>query len=149
MDGGDVLRAGRRVFVGLTLRTNHDGAYQLHRILEPLGYTVEEIPVEKCLHLKSAATAASDDLVVLNPEWIDPGRFAGIEWMAVDPAEPGGANVLRAADAVVCAASAPRTRERLESRGLTVRSVEASELAKAEGAVTCISLIFDQSAVTR
>ncbi len=118
-------------------------------ILVPLGYAVDDIPVERCLHLKSAATAAADDLLVLNPAWIDPARFGGIEWVAIDPGEPSGANVVRVRDTVVCPTSAPRTRERLEARGLTVRAVDASELAKAEGALTCCSLIFSQSAVTR
>jgi dimethylargininase len=149
MDGGDVLRAGRRVFVGLSLRTNHDALRQLQAILVPLGYAVDDIPVERCLHLKSAATAAADDLLVLNPAWIDPARFGGIEWVAIDPGEPSGANVVRVRDTVVCPTSAPRTRERLEARGLTVRAVDASELAKAEGALTCASLIFSLSAVTR
>jgi dimethylargininase len=99
--------------------------------------------------LKSAATAAADDLLVLNPAWVDPARFGGIEWVAIDPGEPSGANVVRVRDSVVCPTSAPRTRERLEGRGLTVRAVDASELAKAEGALTCASLIFSQSAVTR
>jgi dimethylargininase len=149
MDGGDVLRVGRRLFVGLSLRTNQEAARQLRALLEPLAYSVEEMPVDKCLHLKSAVTAASDDLLVLNPAWIDPQRFAGIESVAIDPQEPAAANVLRVGDTVVCPASAPRTRQRLEARGLTVRSIDASELAKAEGAVTCISLIFSENAVVR
>jgi dimethylargininase len=149
MDGGDVLRVGKRVFVGVSARTNQEAARQLRAILEPLGYCVEEIPVEKCLHLKSAVTAASDDLVVVNPAWIDPKRFEGIESLAIDPSETAAANVLRVGDTVVCSAAAPRTRERLEGRGLKTRSVNASELAKAEGAVTCISLIFNRSAVAR
>ncbi len=149
MDGGDVLQAGRRVFVGLSLRTNRDAARQLQAILEPLGYTVEDVPVEECLHLKSAVTAATDDLLVLNPAWIDPAHFRGMQWVPIDRGEPSGANVVRVGTAVVCAASAPRTRERLESRGLTVRAVDASELAKAEGALTCGSLIFNDGASAR
>jgi dimethylargininase len=127
MDGGDVLQAGRRVFVGLSLRTNRDAARQLQAILEP----------------------ATDDLLVLNPAWIDPAHFRGMQWVAIDRGEPSGANVVRVGTAVVCAASAPRTRERLESRGLTVRAVDASELAKAEGALTCGSLIFNDGASAR
>jgi dimethylargininase len=149
MDGGDVLRAGRRVFVGLSLRTNLEAVRQLQAILEPLGYAVDDVPVEKCLHLKSAVTAAADDLLVLNPAWVDPTRFAGIDWVAIDPDEPAGANVLRIGDTVLCPAAAPHTRKRLAARGLTIGSLDASELAKAEGALTCGSLIFSQGAVTR
>ena len=149
MDGGDVLLAGRRVFVGVSRRTNDDGLRQLQAILEPLGYAVEGIPVERCLHLKSAVTAAGDDLLVLNPDWIDGARFGGLDWVAVDPDEPFGANVVRVGETVVCNASAPRTQARLEARGLAVHAVPASELAKAEGALTCCSLIFDERALTR
>jgi dimethylargininase len=149
MDGGDVLRAGRRVFVGRSLRTNDDGVRQLKAMLTPLGYIVDAVPVEQCLHLKSAVTAASDDLLVVNPAWIDPACFSGLQWVAIDPEEPSGANVVRVGDTVVCAASAPRTRVRIEARGLSVRAVDASELAKAEGALTCGSLIFTEGAVER
>jgi dimethylargininase len=149
MDGGDVLHVGRRVFVGVSRRTNEHAVRQLQAILRPLGYAVDGVPVEHCLHLKSAVTAAADDLLVLNPAWIDWALFGGVEWIATDPDEPSGANVVRVGDAVVCAASAPRTRERLEARGLIVRTAPGSELAKAEGALTCCSLIFTESTLTR
>jgi dimethylargininase len=149
MDGGDVLQVGRRVFVGVTLRTNEDAVRQLQAILRPLGYAVDGVPVERCLHLKSAVTAAADDLLVLNPDWIDGRRFGGLEWVATDPDEPSAANVVRVGGALLCAASAPRTSARLEARGLTVHAVPTSELAKAEGALTCCSLIFTESALTR
>jgi dimethylargininase len=149
MDGGDVLQVGRRVFVGMSLRTNQEALRQLQATLRPLGYAVDAVPVEHGLHLKSAVTAAADDLLVLNPAWIDGARFGGVEWIATDPDEPSGANVVRVGDAVVCAASAPRTRERLEARGLVVRTAPGSELAKAEGALTCCSLIFTESKLTR
>ena len=144
MDGGDVLVVGRQVFVGLSGRTNERGVDELRGILRPWGYDVRGIRVEGCLHLKSAVTAVSDRLLVVNPAWIDPAAFGGIEWVAVAPGEAAGANVVRAGDAVVCAAEAPVTAALLEARGLRVRTVRASELAKAEGALTCCSLLFEE-----
>jgi dimethylargininase len=142
IDGGDVLRAGRRLFVGVGARTNADGAKQLRGISAPFGYSVEETPFEGCLHLKTAATSVADDLVLVNPEWVDPGRFAPLRTIAVDPAEPFAANALRIGADVVYPAEYPRTRARLEAAGLRVHGVAARELAKAEGGVTCCSLVF-------
>lgn len=149
VDGGDVLSIGRRVFVGLSRRTNAEGVRQLTACLQPLGYSVAAVPLERCLHLKSAATAATDSLIVYHPGWIDRTVFDGLECLAVDPDEAAGANVLRVGETIVCAASAPKLARLLESRGLPVRMLDASELAKAEAALTCCSLIFREAMVTR
>jgi dimethylargininase len=149
LDGGDVLVAGRHVFVGLSGRTNGEAVAQLRHVLEPSGYVVSAVPVSECLHLKSAVTAASDTLLVINPDRIDGARFAPLELLEVDPSEPAAANVLRVGDTVVCPESAPRTRARLEGRGLKTMGVDASELAKAEGALTCCSLLFGEHLVIR
>ena len=142
MDGGDVLVAGRHVFVGRSTRTNDAAMAQLHRILAPLGYTVVATAVrEDCLHLKSAVTALDDDRLLVNRTWIDPASFDGFMLVDVAPDEPSAANVLRLADRLIVASAFPRTAERLEALGYRVERVDASELAKAEGAVTCCSLI--------
>lgn len=142
LDGGDVLRAGRRIFVGVGARTNAAGARQVGALASPLGYVVEETSFAGCLHLKTAATLVADDLVLVNPAWLDPTRFAPLRTVAVDPAEPFAANALRVGNAVVFPAEFPRTRARLESLGIQVRAVAAAELARAEGGVTCCSLLF-------
>lgn len=142
LDGGDVLRAGRQVFVGLTSRTNQQGIAQLRDVLASEGYSVTGVPVHGCLHLKSAATEVADGVLLINPLWAEPQAFPGFEFVTVDPAEPHAANALRLRDVLLYGADYPRTRERLEARGLTVCPVDLSELAKAEGAVTCCSLIL-------
>lgn len=141
LDGGDVLAVGRDVYVGVSGRTNGEALRQLSGLIGPHGYRIHAVETRGCLHLKSAVTLAADDLLVLNPQWVDPRQFTGIRWVAVDPAEPLAANVLRGPDAVLCAADAPRTRARLEGQGLQVRTVDMSELAKAEGALTCCCLL--------
>ena len=142
VDGGDVLRAGPRLFVGVGARTNAAGAKQLRSICAPLGYRVEETAFTGCLHLKTAATLVAEDLVLINPDWVDPERFAPLRTITIDPAEPFAANALRIGDDVVYPAEFPRTRVRLEKAGLRVHCVAAGELAKAEGGVTCCSLVF-------
>lgn len=141
LDGGDVLRVGRRVFVGRTERTNAAGRDQLRALLAPHGYTVEAVTVTGCLHLKSAATEVADGTLLVNRAWLDAAPFAGLELLDADPAEPSAANALRVGETVVLAEAFPRTRRRLEAHGLTVRTVPADELAKAEGGVTCCSIV--------
>ena len=143
VDGGDVLVAGRRVFVGRSSRTNDAAIVQMRQLLGPRGYTVCDMAVRGCLHLKSAATALDDDLLLVNRDWIDAAAFGGFSLVEVDPEEPAAANALRLADRMMVSASFPRTADRLRRRGLRLEIVEASEVAKAEGAVTCCSLIVD------
>ncbi|HET9765859.1 MAG TPA: arginine deiminase family protein [Thermoanaerobaculia bacterium] len=148
LDGGDVLRVGRRVFVGLSARTNRDGIDRLAALLAPFGYTVEGVRLHDCLHLKTAVTEVADGTVVVNPAWVDRAPFAGYEQIDVDASEPFAANALRIAaddgrgDTVVLPVTFPRTAERLIARGLRVRTLDVSEIAKAEGGVTCCSILL-------
>jgi len=141
LDGGDVLVAGRQVFAGASARTSAAGIAQLRAILEPYGYRVVTAPVTGCLHLKSAVTAIDERTLLMNRGWTDAAAFGGFDIVDVDPQEPFAANALWLDGVVVHAAEFPCTRRRLEARGFTVRTVPASELAKAEGGVTCCSLI--------
>ena len=141
VDGGDVLRAGRRLFVGRSARTNDAGIRQLQSLVRPHGYEVVAVRFSGCLHLKSGATLVDEDLVLVNPEWVDPAVFAPLRTTSIDASEPFAGNALRVDGAVVHAAEFPLTRRRLELAGLAVVSVPAGELAKAEGGVTCCSVI--------
>ena len=142
LDGGDVLRLGRRVLVGVTTRTSADGIAQLRHLLAPHGYAVEAVPVTGCLHLKSAITQVAPDTVLLNPAWVDPAVFADVHTIEVDPTEPYSANALLLGGAVIYPEAFPRTAGRLERAGCRLARLDLSELAKAEGAVTCCSLIL-------
>ncbi len=142
LDGGDVLRAGTRLFVGLSSRTNEDGASQLARLVEPFGYTLERIHTAKCLHLKSAVTLLEPNRVICNPAWIDVSAFDGLDAVHVDPAEPDAADTLRIGNTIIMAAAHERTAAELRGRGYSVCAVDVSELAKAEAGVTCCSLII-------
>jgi len=148
IDGGDVLVAGRRVFVGLSSRTNAAAAAQMQEALSPFGYMVTSVKVDGCLHLKSAVTAVADDVLLVNPEWVSREAFGGYRFVDIDPAEPMAANALRVGDLVIYPKAFPRTAERLARSGLAIRPVDASEVAKAEGAVTCCSVVFDDNPST-
>lgn len=145
LDGGDVLRAGRTLFVGRSSRTNAEGLAQFEAAVAPFGYRVAPVAVEGCLHLKSAATLVAPGVLLVQPAWVDPAAFGpGFEAIEADPGEPYAANALRVRDTVIHAAAFPRTRARLEARGLAIAPVDVSELAKAEGAVTCCSLVLER-----
>jgi dimethylargininase len=143
LDGGDVLRVGKTLYVGQSRRTGARAIEQLREIVSPHGYSVLPVVVDGCLHLKSAVTQVADDFLLLNALWVDPDTFPGMRRVEVDPAEPFGANALRVENAVVHAAAFPRTRRRLEACGIRVIALDASELAKAEGGLTCCSVIFE------
>ena len=146
LDGGDVLRVGRTVYVGRSERTNPEGIAQLEQHLAPFGYRVLAASVHGCLHLKSAVTEVADSTLLYNPAWVDPGTFHDVSMLPIDPAEPFAANGLRIGTSLVYPNAFPRTRARMEQRGIDVSVVEVSELAKAEGAVTCCSLVFEPPA---
>ena len=143
VEGGDILRLGRKLFVGRTARSNAEGIGQLAALVAPYGYQVTGVPVGGCLHLKSAVTALDEGTLLANRKWFDASLFTGWDWVDVDPAEPHAANALTLSGTVVFPASFPRTRLRIEARGLSVASLDISELQKAESALTCSSLIFE------
>jgi len=144
LEGGDVMRVGRKLYVGLSPRTNAEGAEALRRLAAPHGYEVLTVELRGCLHLKTGCSALDDATVLVNPEWVDAGAFGSHELVAVDKAEPWAANVLRVGDSICVSAAFPRTAASLRARGYEVRAVEVSEFAKAEGGMTCMSLIFRQ-----
>jgi dimethylargininase len=141
VDGGDVLVVGRRVFIGRTTRTNDVAIEQMRTLLSPFGYTVCAVAVSGCLHLKSAVTALRDDLLLANRASLEMTPFDAFEIVDVDPSEPMAGNALRLDDWVVYPTAFPRTAERIAGRGFPMRTVDVSELAKAEGAVTCCCVI--------
>jgi dimethylargininase len=144
IEGGDVLRVGRKLYVGLSPRTNPEGVAALRSLVAPHGYEVFAVELRGCLHLKSGCTAIDDETILANPEWIDAEVFRGYETVAVHAAEPWAANTLRVGTNVCVSAAFPRTAEMLSRHGYDVRAVDVSEFAKAEGGMTCMSLIFEE-----
>jgi len=142
LEGGDILRIQRKLFVGLTQRSNAEGVRQLTAILATHNYQVVSVPVTGCLHLKSAVTHLGRNTLLANRAWFDANALAGYEWIDVDPAEPHAANALTLGGTVIVPASFPLTRARIEARGFHVTPLDISELQKAESGFTCSSLLF-------
>lgn len=142
LDGGDVLHVGHTLYVGHSARSNREGISQLEALVAPYAYKVVPVETRGCLHLKTAVTQVAPGLLLLNPAWVDSRAFRDADIVQVDPAEVHAANALWLPGGVIYPRSFPRTRERLAARRVPVVSVDMSETEKAEGGVTCCSVIF-------
>jgi dimethylargininase len=142
LEGGDVLRVGRRLYVGRSGRTNPAGIERLAAVAEPIGYRVVPVDVTGCLHLKSAVTALDEERLLVNRAWLDAAALSGLDLVDVAPEEPGAANVLAVAGRVIGHPGFPRTLERVAALGYPVLTLDVSEFLKAEAALTCKSLLF-------
>jgi dimethylargininase len=142
LDGGDILLTGKTIYVGISTRSNTSAIQQMQTALKQFGYQVKGIMVSGCLHLKSAVTQVAENTLLINPTWIDKTEFAGYQVIEVYPTEMYGANAVQVGEMLLYQPSFPETSQRLEAAGLNFMLVDASELGKAEGALTCCSLIF-------
>jgi len=147
LDGGDVLCVGRMVLVGRSSRTDAAGIAALRAIVEPLRYRVWPVDIRNCLHLKSACTALDDDVLLVNRDWLDAAALdvLGREFRLVETpsGEPFAADVLRIGRTICVSAAHPRTAELIGRLGYDVRTIDLSEFAKAEGGVTCLSIVLN------
>jgi dimethylargininase len=142
VDGGDVLTVGRRLFVGLSSRTNEAGYHRLSRAVEMHGYRAVPLKVDGCLHLKTALCALDEETLLINPYWIDVGKLRGFQLVEVAEAEPFAANCLALNGVIHVSDRCDRTRELLEQRGYVTRILKITEFEKAEAGLTCLSLVF-------
>lgn len=142
VDGGDILTVGKTIYIGLSSRSTEEAIEQMRAILEPHKYKVRGVRVTGCLHLKSAVTQVSENTLLVNPEWVSKDDFPDMKFIEVDPTEPYAANAVLVDDTIIYSSSFPKTQAKLQATGIRMLIVDADELAKAEGAVTCCSLIF-------
>ena len=142
IEGGDVLRVGRELLVGLSSRTNRAGANALAAVVRRYGYQIVLVPVRNCLHLKTACTVLPDQSLLINPAWLDVRTVRGFELVPVPQAEPWAANVALVGNCVCVAVEHVETCGVIRERGFEVHTIDLSEFAKAEGGVTCLSILF-------
>ena len=146
LDGGDVVQIGKRVFVGHSKRTNARGIAALSNIVEPLGYAVVPVKVDGGLHLTTGCGLINDETVLLNPRWIDATAFKGLRQLHVPEDEPWAANTIRIKDFVCLEEGASRTAEMIRPYAPNIETLDISEFRKAEGSLSCLSLIFRERA---
>ena len=142
IEGGDVLRMGKKLYVGVSTRTNRAGVEALRAIAEPLGYGVTPVKTRACLHLKTACTPLDNEALLVNPAWLDSDALGSFRLVHVPPEEPFGANVLRLPGGLLIQASSPLTRDLIEARGYAATCVALGEFAKADAGPTCLSLLI-------
>lgn len=150
LDGGDVLRIGRTIYVGQSQRIDCPGVVALANVAAPLGFEIVPVPHERCLHLKTGATYVGHDeagrpTVLINPDWIDPAAFSGVALLPSHPAEAFAANALRVGERLLYPSAYLRTAERLRAVGFDVEELDVSELEKAEAGLTCMSLVAEEA----
>jgi len=142
LDGGDVLRVGRVLYAGLSERTNAAGIRQFAVEVEPFGYRVNLVAVTGCLHLKSGASYVGDGTVLIHRPWVDAAAFEGLRLIDAPTGEEWAANVLLIENTILVAEGFPKTSGLLRQLGRDVRTLDITELMKAEAGLTCSSLIF-------
>lgn len=142
VDGGDVLVLGKNIYVGKSTRSNPAAIEQIQNLLDGYGYKVIGAKMTDCLHLKTAVTRVDDKTLLINKNWVSPDYFTGYDLIEVHPSEPFAANCLPVNGQIIYPTAFPKTRANLEARGYKIQAVTVDELAKAEGAVTCCSLII-------
>lgn len=143
VDGGDVLVLGKNIYVGMSTRSNPESVEQLNNLLSEYGYKVFGLTLTDCLHLKTAVTRVDDKTLLINSNWVDASTFQNFDLIEVDASEPFGANCLPVRGSIVYPYAFPKTQKKLEQKGFSIKNVNLDELAKAEGAVTCCSLILN------
>ncbi|MCI0553244.1 MAG: arginine deiminase family protein [Anaerolineae bacterium] len=141
VDGGDVLVVGKNIYVGMSTRSNTVAVEQMNHLLGKYGYEAQGVEMHDCLHLKTAVTRVDDQTLLINRKWVDVENFEGFDLIYVDESEPFAANCLPINDSIIFPVAFPKTAAKLEARGYRIKPVVVDELAKAEGAVTCCSLI--------
>jgi dimethylargininase len=143
MEGGDVFRVGKTIYVGRSTRTNDAGIEGLRAALTPYGYEVIAVNVHGALHLKTAATPLNDTTLVINPEWVDLAPLKHFDLICVPPTEAWSGNILKVGESVIIQSNAPQTAAMIAERGIHTEPVDISEFGKVEGSLTCMSVVFE------
>ncbi len=142
MEGGDVLMAGRHFFIGVSARTNEEGAAQFGRIVARYGYTSMIVPVGQGLHLKSSVNGLGDNTLLITEEFSKMEYFKGYDQVVLDNDEAYASNTLFVNGMLIMPAGFPRTKAQLQALGLPIMELDVSEARKMDGGLTCMSLRF-------
>lgn len=145
IEGGDVLRIGRRLYVGVSGRTNIQGFHKLARILKLWKYEVIPVELKNCLHLKTACTAIDEETVLLNPQWVEPETFADYKVLSVPEEEGWAANTIRIGDKLFLQHGFPQTLELVEKHHDSIEVLDISEFRKVEAGLSCLSIILENA----
>ena len=142
VDGGDILQVDKHFFIGISERTNHEGARQLSRILTRYGYTCASVPVGEGLHFKSSVNYVGKNTLLITEDFVGNDQLVGYETIVVNRAESYAANTLFVNDHLLVPRGYPDTLRKLEALGFDIIELDTSEVRKMDGGLTCMSLRF-------
>lgn len=142
LDAGDVMQTGRHFYIGISERTNRDGADQLLSLLEKYGRSGEKVPLSKMLHLKSGVSYLEKNNMLVSGEFIAHPSFKNFNTLKVDPKEAYAANSLWINEHVLVPKGFPKTRKKIEQNGYNTMVIDVSEFQKLDGGLSCLSLRF-------
>ncbi len=142
LDGGDVMIAGKQLFVGLTERTNEAGARQLGELLAPQGYELRMVPVGEGLHLKSSVNVVAEGVLLMTAALAGEAHFSGFRRLVVEDADAYATNTLLINGTLLTPMGYPRVRSLLEPLGQPILELDCSEMRKMDGGLSCLSLRF-------
>jgi dimethylargininase len=142
LDGGDVLMVGNHFFIGISQRTNAEGAKHLGQILEAYGNTWQTIPVQAGLHLKSSINYLGNNTLIVTKDLANKAEFERYDKIVVDDTEAYAANTLWVNDRLLIPKGFPKTKQKLAPLGLDIIELDMSEARKMDGGLTCWSIRF-------
>lgn len=142
LDGGDVLQAADHFFIGLSGRTNAEGARQLGEIIEKRGFSWSTVPVAAALHLKSGVNHVGDETLLVLAAYARVPAFADYSKILVSPQEAPAANTVAVNGTLLVPMGFPRTRKALEALGRPIIELDISEVIRMDGGLSCMSLRF-------
>ncbi len=142
LEGGDIMQDGKTFYIGVSERTNREGAMQLKAIVEKYGYQAKLVPVCEVLHLKTGVTLFPDGFLLAGASFASDKAFDGAVRHFVPQEESYAANCLLINGKVIVPSGFPKTLEVLKSRGYDIIETDMSEFRKIDGGLTCLSLRF-------
>jgi dimethylargininase len=140
LDGGDVLQVGDHFYVGLTRRTNREGAEQLSALLRRYDFGASFVKLRRFLHLKTGVACLGGDDLLVAGELVANDEFEGFDKIVVTPQEEYCANCIRVNDHVLVAGGCEKTKQKIVERGYEIIELEMSEFRKVDGGLSCLSL---------
>jgi dimethylargininase len=142
LEGGDVMKVNDHYYIGISSRTNHDGADQFIRILNKYGLTGEKVQLKKMLHLKTGISYLDNDYMLVSGELAESHHFSKFRKIIVEPHESYSANSILINGIVMVPEGFPETRRKIEKSGFSTLAINTSEFRKADGGLSCLSLRF-------
>jgi dimethylargininase len=142
LDGGDVMQVGNHCYIGVSDRTNEEGARQLAQILHQYGYNCMAVAVSGGLHLKSDVSYIGRNTLLVTEALSESEAFINYDKILVDPEEAYAANSLLINNRILMPEGFPRTKSKLIAARFDIIETETSEVQKMDGGLSCMSLRF-------